>query len=129
MEKWNYYPLVSIGKISFGMKRSELRNEFINKYEEFEKNKFSKNTTDDFGKFHVYYSAEDLVEAVEIFEGIEVEFEGKIIFPSSIDRLKKAFCNLEQDGDCYLQIENSFGIYAPNGKIESILMGCKGYYA
>ncbi len=129
MEKWRLRPLVSIGPIKFGMDRAKVREQFPGKYTEFKKNKFSKNTTDVFGSVHVYYSPENCVEAVEIFGGVEVELDGKIIFPSELKYLRTAIPDLTMDGDIYMQINKSIGVYAPNESVESVLAGCKGYYA
>ena len=128
MDKWELKPLVSIGKIKFGMKREDVHKLFIETCKAFKKTKFSKNTTDDYGKFHVFYDVEDNVEAVEIFENIEIVFEGRRIFPEYIENVKNRFMGMEQDGDDYIDIKLSIGISAPSGKIESIIVGNKGYY-
>ncbi len=103
--------------------------QFSGKHTEFKKNQFSKNTTDEFGEVHVYYSTENRVEAVEIFGGVEIEMGGKIIFPCDLEELKKTIPNLIRDGDSYIQQQKSIGIFAPNESIESFLAGCAGYYA
>ena len=69
MDKWEIKPLISVGPIKFGMSRKDLHDLFEEKCKEFKKTKYSKNTTDDYGRFHVYYTQDDLVDAVDIFEG------------------------------------------------------------
>ena len=128
MNKWELKPLLSVGKIKFGMKRQDVHKLFKETCKEFKKTKYSKNTTDDYGNFHVFYDAENNVEAVEIFENIEIIFKGKCIFPEYIENVKNNFMDMQQDGDDYIDIKLSIGISAPSGKIESIIVGNKGYY-
>lgn len=108
-------PLNSVGSIKFGMDRRELCNQFEEEYIEFKKTKFSKNTTDDYGKFHVFYTSDDKVEAVEIFEGIEV----------ILDLLS----DIEEDNGSFTHVKMSIGLEAPGSKAESILVGCEDYYS
>lgn len=128
MDKWEVCPNVSVGKIKFGMKREEVHNLFKDKCIEFKKNMFSKNTTDDYGRFHVYYTPDNKVDAVEIFEGIELTMEGKVIFPLDACDIDSAIPGIEKDGDSYTHTEKSIGIEVANGKIDCILVGSKGYY-
>ena len=128
MEKWKLEPAVSIGNIKFGMDRAAVRQLYPEGFTEFKKTKFSKNTTDDFGRFHVYYTTDNKVDAVEVFDSIEVELNGVKIFPVPVDIAEKILGSLEKDEDCYIQADLSIGIYAPEKKAESILAGSKGYY-
>lgn len=128
MEKWEFRPLESIGKISFGMKREDVHKLFKENCKEFKKTKFSKNTTDDYGKFHVFYTVDNQVEAVEIFSNIEVIFEGTIVYPAEIKEVEAVLGNLIEDAGSYIQMDKSVGIYAPEYEAESILLGMKGYY-
>ena len=59
-------PFSSVGKISFGANRDEVRN-ILGQFTEFRKTRFSKNTTDDFGGLHVYCNEGDTVDAIELF--------------------------------------------------------------
>lgn len=128
MVKWDAIPLKEINGIKFGMSRSEIRKSFGNKYKEFRKNKFSKNTTDDFGICHVFYSQDDKCEAVEVFDGCEVSIEGRVIFPVDILSVKRLIPDLKEDYGSYISTKLSIGIYAPEGEPESILFGETGYY-
>ena len=56
MKKWIIVPNKKVGDIEFGMKRKTVREVIGEEYKEFKKNIFSKNTTDDYGEFHVYYN-------------------------------------------------------------------------
>ena len=128
MEKWELKPLESIGKIAFGMDRDQVHQLFAEGCREFKKSKFSKNTTDDYGKFHVFYTADNKVEAVEIFDDIEVTFEGAVIFPAALEEAESILGSMAEDCGSYIQVEKSVGIYAPEKEAESILAGEKGYY-
>lgn len=128
MEKWELIPNVSVGKIRFGMTRDELHNLFEAKYTEFKKSKFSKNTADDYGSFHVFYTPDNLVEAVEFFEDAELELDGQVIFPINIEDIEGAIPGIEKEGNSFTHIEKSIGIEAEANQAESILIGAKGYY-
>jgi hypothetical protein len=129
MEKWEFRPLISIGKIEFGMERNQVHKLFAEACKEFKKSKYSKNTTDDYGKFHVFYTVDNKVEAVEIFDDIEVVVEGAVVFPVTLEKAKAVLGNMTEDTGSYIQTEKSVGIYAPEKKVESILVGNKGYYS
>lgn len=128
MDKWEIKPLISVGPIKFGMSRKDLHDLFEEKCKEFKKTKYSKNTTDDYGKFHVYYTPDDLVDAVEIFEGIELTMNGNVIFPIKVSEIEKKITGIEKDENSYTHIEKSIGIEAGADAIDSILIGAKGYY-
>ena len=95
---------------------------------EFKKSKYSKRTTDDFGSCHVYYDGNDKCEAVEIFDEVAVYVDDKKIFPVTVEEVKKVIPDLVEEEDSYISEKLSIGIYAPGEKMESILIGCEGYY-
>lgn len=95
---------------------------------EFRKSPSSENTTDDYGSFHVYYDENDVCVAVEVFPEIEISVDGVVIFPTSLDKATAAIPSLTRDDDGLLSVEESIGIYAPYGEMESILFGVQGYY-
>lgn len=127
MEKIQVKLLESVGKIKFGMTREEVRKQY-SVDGEFIKNEFSNSATDDLGFCHVYYDDEGKCEAVELFDEIEVYVDEKKIFPVSFETAKQAENTLIEDEEGMLSIEKSIGIYAPDGNMESILFGVKGYY-
>ena len=51
-----------------------------------------------------------------------------MIYPVDLDDALEAFSDLEDDDDGPISYERSNGIYAPDGEMESILFGDKGYY-
>jgi hypothetical protein len=128
MDRWEFKPLVSVGIIKFGMSREEVRDLLGGEYTEFKKSKYSKNTTDDYGSFHVFYTIENKVEAVEIFDGIEIVWNDEIIFPIAMNEIEDKISGIEKNGNEYTHIGMSVGISAGDAKAESILVGEKGYY-
>lgn len=127
MKTINVIPLSEVNGVKFGMKREEVRSCF-GTAKEFRKSKFSKTTTDDFGFCHVYYNINDECEAIELFDECEVKINGITVFPYESDTLKKMITDIEEDDTGFISKNLSIGIYSPDGKMESILFGCKGYY-
>ena len=128
MRKWTAIPLKEVNGVQFGMPRSEVRLVLGGKFKEFKKGRFSKNTTDDFGVCHVFYTPDDKCEAVEIFSECEVSVNGELLFPLDISSVKQQIDDLEEDAGSYISKKLSIGIYAPGGTPESILFGEAGYY-
>ena len=120
-------PLKSVGKIEFGMDRNTVRT-LCGEYKEFKKSKFSKNTTDDFGAFHVYYSIDNKCEAVEIFDDAEVFFNDEKIFPTDNSVFMSFFEDATEEEGSIISKKMTVAVYAPSGKAESILFGAEGYY-
>ena len=120
-------PLSEVNGVKFGMKRDEVRN-ILGNATEFKKSKFSKTTTDDFGFCHVFYNQNDECEAIEIFDESEVQIENVTVFPAEINKLKEMLMDFEDDNCGFICKSKSIGVYAPEGRMESILFGCAGYY-
>lgn len=127
MLKWNVQPLKEVNGVRLGMKREAVRK-ILGEAKEFKKSKFSKTTTDDFGCCHVFYDTNDECEAVEIFGEVEVSVNGKVLFPTGIEEVKNVINDLEEEYGSFISKSQSIGIYAPEGKMESILFGNPGYY-
>lgn len=121
-------PLTSVGPVKLGATREAVRAGAGPEFEEFAKSSSSENTTDDYGSFHVYYDKNDTCVAVEVFPEIEVLVDGKVVFPTTPDKAIVAIPSLERDDDGLISFEQSIGIYAPYGEMESILFGVRGYY-
>ena len=95
------------------------------------KSAFSKNTMDVYESFHVFYNENDEMEAIELFEGNRLSLDRKTLFPGSIRNAKKLIPDLKENGGSYISASMSFGItVSPDDPdlIESVLVGCKGYY-
>lgn len=119
--------LEGVNDIRFGTAREIVRNTF-GQFKEFRKGPFSKNTTDNFGDFHIFYDINNCFEAIEIFDA-EVVVDNVRIFPGTRSGVCKLLPEMISDEqDYWLSKEKSVGIYAPNGNIESILFGVKDYY-
>ena len=126
MIKMDAVPLISVGKVKFGMTRTEVRK-LYGEFSEFQKSAFSKNTTDAFSFCHVYYDNNDCCEAVEIFDA-EIYMNNQLVFPCKLDQVKEYFPNAEEEYGSYLDKGQSIGLYIPDEEAESILFGAKGYY-
>ena len=128
MFKWTEKKIKNVNGIKFGMSRKEVREIIGRIYFEFKKTKFSKTTSDNFGICHVFYNTQDEFEAIEIFDEVYVIIEGKQIFPADIAVLAELSEDFIKEDDFYISKSKSIGIYAPSGKMESILFGVKDYY-
>lgn len=131
MNKFDISLAESVNGLAFGSDRSTVRSAFGNSFKEFKKSKFSKNTTDDFGGCHVFYSADDKFEAIEIFSGGTIIVDSKELSlecPELISWVKCLDPAAEEDSDGIVSKNLSIGIYAPYQEFESILFGKKEYY-
>lgn len=126
--KFLFSPNKSVGKIKFGSDRKEVRSVLSGFLGEFKKNRFSKNTTDEFECCHVYYDAEDKCNAVELFAANELIYENKNLFSLSVSELEKLFPDMIEEYGSYCSKKYSVGVSFDEGKAESILVGCKDYY-
>ena len=59
--------ITKLGNELFNMNREEFRNLVGTKPKEFRKSKFSKNTTDDFGNLHAFYTKDNKLDSIEYF--------------------------------------------------------------
>ena len=121
-------PLVDVDGIQFGTSRDEVRTILGNGYREFKKSAFSINTTDDYGRFHVFYDRENRFEAIEVFSPVIVKLNGRKFFPIPMREAMKEVPSLTKEGDSLISKTYSIGLYAPDGEPESILFPRKGYY-
>lgn len=129
MDKIEIEPYERAGNIKFGSERETVRKDNEN-FKEFRKSRFSKNSTDDFSSFHVFYSEDDRVEAVEFFRESNLYFHDIQLFSQSYGDLKARLntldSNITEDG-IYKTL--GFSVYSPDGEqVESILVFGKGYY-
>ena len=136
MYKADFLPYIGTEKIKFGSTRDETRKT-LGTFKEFKKNKFSKNTTDDFSFCHVFYDGENKVEAIEFFDSTEFLYEGKNLFSFQFDKLESFLGNNAitfQEDDSGLRSDAiGLSVFSPGKnkgekKIETILIYKKGYY-
>ena len=131
MMKWDITPCKSVGNISFGQKREDVRKILNLPYHEMKKSIFSKNTMDAYERFHVYYNNNNEVNALEIFDGITIFIDGKKLFPGSIKNAQRLLPDLMQEGDSFISKQYSIGLTVSvedANMIEGVLSGCNGYY-
>ena len=129
MERWELKPLESVGSIMFGMDRKEARKRLGDQFTEFRKTRWSKNTTDDYGRFHVFYTPDDRVEAVEFHKGVEIVLNGQTVFPIKTKEIEKVLPDIEKDDVGYISVKNSIAYQTNPVDAECFLAAGAGYYA
>ncbi|MGL5981494.1 MAG: hypothetical protein ACRCZY_11605 [Phocaeicola sp.] len=129
MDKMKFTPYESLGKIKFGENRDSVRNNYPN-FKEFKKNRYSKNTTDDYTDFHVFYNTENKVEAVEVFNNVEVDFKGENIVAMTFSKLTVVLNDSIQSKEDNNINFPTFGmsVFTNGDRIESFLFYIKGYW-
>lgn len=132
MYKTNFLPYIGTEQIKFDSVREEIRNS-LGAYKEFKKTKFSKNTTDDFTFCHVFYDANNKVEAIEYFDTIELLYKEKnlflLLFTELKSFLKSNSIDYQEDDFGFKSDSIGLSVYSPEKtKIESLLIYKKGYF-
>lgn len=123
-----FIPNQSVGQISFGLERNKVKDILPGFKGEFKKNKYSMNTTDDFGYCHVFYDKNDQCIAIEFFESIDLLYNNHNLFELNVNEIKRLFNDVYEEYGSYISVNSSIGFFVEGGKIESILLGCKDYY-
>lgn len=124
-------PTNQVNDVPFLCDRSEVRKVFGKKYSVIKKTPFSKNTTDVYDSFHIYYNADDKFEAIEIFGNVRVLVNDVVVFPGSKENIKKIFPEMVEDEYGLTDVKFSVGVTLNQDDeeiIDGILFGCKGYY-
>ena len=120
-----------VGDIKMGMSREDTRKCFGN-YKEFKKNKFSKNTSDKFNSFTIFYDENDKLEAVEFYNDSKLIFNSVNLFEQSYDKLKNILSKednqLNIDGNYTTSYKLNISLSSADNNIESILFFRDGYY-
>ena len=127
---WKLIPKKQIGEIEFGADKKNVRKVLGKEYRPFRKSIFSKSTTDAYADYHVYYTNEGALEAIEFFSGVEVVIAGKTVFPGTVANAQKVMGDLKDKSGSFVSEKYSVGLYAPNdeGNIEAILVARDAYY-
>ena len=126
---WNVQPNVSVNKIEFGTDRAYVRKLLGKPKRVFKKTANAVNTTDAYEDFHVYYSADDNLEAIELFEGsIALSINSHPVFPGTISAALKIIPDLVKNDGVYISESASIGICTEDDTIVSILIGRRNYY-
>ena len=138
-QRWELKPLKSIGPIEFGADREEVRKILESDFQEYKKTASSLNTTDTYDGYHVFYTQENKCKAVEIFGDMQVILQGVEVFPAEFATAVRLIPDLMRyededdpeypnDGE-YLSRKWSVGLGVDEGKVDSLLVGCDGYYS
>ena len=109
-QPWKLVPNKAIGPLEFGMDKASVRDVLGEEYKPFKKSLFSKSKTDEYKDYHVYYSKENELEAIEIFGEIRIAYEGKAIFPGSIENAQNLVPDLVLDSGSYISKSMSIGL-------------------
>ncbi len=125
---WNLNPCKDVNGIKFGTDREEVRRILGENYKEYRKTEYDDETTDDYGDFHVFYDEDNKMEAIEIFEGIELQMGDAVLFPAMVEDIADLFEDAEYDEDEFTSEGSSIGAEIEDGELVSILVGCEGYY-
>lgn len=130
MKKITAQPLVGFDNVTFGMERKKVRELLTGFKRGFQKSPLFSQETDDFGYCHVYYDTNDKCEAVEFFTEVEIQINGQKVSPGKVEIIKKIIPDLiEEEDGFWISKSYSVGITAPEGTIETILLGCTNYYS
>lgn len=128
MAIWTIVPTKSVNGIKFGTERKVVREKLGMDYTEFKKNKFSVNTLDNYGSFHMFYDEQDRLEAIELF-GEEVVFiKDTKVFPCSVADIGLMADDFIEDAGNYISENKSIGLTVDNGMVEAVLFGYFNYY-
>ncbi len=132
MKKITVVPKKSVGDVLFGVERVSARKEFGKKYKEIKKNIFSKNTMDAYDDYHLYYSKDNTFEAFEVFGNVQILVDGNVVFPGTVNDIRKVFPGLKNDGDGMIDKKNAVAITVSQddeGIVDSVLFGNEGYFS
>ena len=77
---------------------------------------------------HVFYDSKDRCNAVEFFEKVELIYKNMNLFDLRLDDLQSVFPDMKEEYGSYISKKYSIGIVFSGNKVESILVGCEGYY-
>ena len=128
-KEWNITPNVSVEGLVFGMDRSTVRKCLGKPKRVIKKTPESRNTADVYSSFHVYYSAEDHLEAVEFFGGeVRLLINSQLVFPGTLNTATAILPDLEESIGFYISKASSIGLCVEDETIESLLVGCRDYY-
>ena len=122
----NVIPLKGVNDIRFGMNRHKIRS-ILGNADSFKKTSDSKNETDAFGPYHIYYDNMDKCEAIELSNDVKIMINGKQL-RTLTDAIKVIGKFEETEKGHHVSKNRSIGIYAPDKEIESLMVAKKGYF-
>ena len=122
----------SVWGIHFGSAREKVRSKLGPDYQEFRKNKFSQNTADAYKDYHVYYTPDNKLAAVEFFCGAEITIAGRL-FKWEYHSAKAWILSMDPKAriseDEITSIVNGISMYVQGGKIETVLFATAEYFS
>ena len=126
---WDIIPTVSIGDLKFGMDRIAVRKSLGKPKKTFSKTDDAVNTTDVYPDYHVYYTKDDKLEAVEfIRRDFSISINSQRICPGTLNEAKRILPDLEESFGSFISKAGSIGICIEDDIIISLLAGSKDYY-
>ena len=126
---WTLLPTLSVNGMEFGTERSIVRKILGKPTRVFKKTSASDNTTDVYADYHVYYSADDKLDALEFFGNeISLSIDSQVLFPGTLSEAKNILPDLAECCGSYISKSASIGIGVEGDSIVSVLVGCKDYY-
>lgn len=130
MSEIKIIPYEGFDNIRFSDNRENVRK-VLGAFTEFKKSKFSKNTTDDFGFCHVFYTIDNKVTAIEFFSDSDLCLNEKHLFSLNYSELKDFLSDssIEEDDSGAKFPKFGISVYAPDlNAIETILVYSKDYW-
>lgn len=127
---WEIIPTVSINGLEFGTDRAKVREILGKPKMTFKKTSTSVNTTDAYADYHVYYSADDKLEAIEFFGKNKtiININSRQIYPGTLINARETLPDLKECYGSYISKDSAIGFDIDENEIDSILIGCKDYY-
>ena len=132
MKSYRIELLQRVGDLRFGMAREDVRKS-LGEYKEFKKGRSSINTTDDFKFCHAFYNAQNKLEAIEFFQGMDTKLALNSIgvFELEYEKLKNYVKDMDEDikinPDGFIS-KKGISVYAPTGKTETVLLTSADYW-
>jgi hypothetical protein len=129
--EFNISFLEGTDSIKFGMRRDEVQcllgmNPIL-----FKKNPHDIYLTEDYGDIcHVFYD-EDCCVAFEFYASANLRFDGLQLLEKKREDIEPYFVNMngyERDTEGFRIHNGDFGIYAPEGLVESVYLAKKGHF-
>lgn len=118
--------------LKLNIDRKKFRESIDKKPIEFKKTVWSKISSEDYGLFHVFYDDNDLVDAIEFFNEIEVFLnENNLMKISRIEAreiIKSNDINFIEDDFGIISKKLSIAICCPTDIVESVLVGRENYF-
>ena len=130
---WQIESFRSVGPVSFGQSRDDIRSELGSDFQTFKKAE-GENDTDAYDSLglHIYYDDHDHVEFIEAFSPAELSFEGVSLVGQKVveivSQLNARGYDGQQDDVGYNYDNIGIGLTINGDEIEGVGIFRKGYY-